>query len=120
MIPVSILTANDQHAGAAPVTRFRGLSRRGALIVVGRVGVLAREGLRLVPLLYQQPTTDPGQGSDREMYARVIADMQQGASYYDAVRKELSEGRYGMQSVFNWRTPLFLSAIAAMPSMLWP
>jgi len=106
-------------SGIIPETRFAGLARGPALLIVV-LTLVAIVALVIVGTLHQDPPTDPGRGSDRDMYSRVIDDMQHGVDYYAAARQELSEGHYGMQSVFNWRTPLFPSFIALFPSMLWP
>ena len=46
--------------------------------------------------------------------------MRAGQDYYGAARVELSRGHYGMQSVFNWRTPLLAWFIALFPNTVWP
>lgn len=100
-------------------TRFAALPRQTALLVV-MIAILATVALVYFGLLHQDPPVDPNRGSDRDMYARVIDHMRHGIDYYAAARQELSEGQYGMQSVFNWRTPLFASFVALFPSLLWP
>jgi hypothetical protein len=54
------------------------------------------------------------------MYTKLIDRMQHAVDYYAAARQQLTEGHYGMQSVFNWRTPLFAEFVALFPSLLWP
>jgi hypothetical protein len=101
-----------------PATRFAGLSRRAAILILTVTG-LACAGLLYVALIHVDAVSDPSRGSDREMYERVVGQMRQGVNYYDAARAELSAGGYGMQSVFNWRTPLFPSLLALVPATVW-
>ena len=105
--------------GTITRTRFAALPRGAALaaLLIASVGMIA---LVYIGLLHQDPPVDPNRGSDRDMYARLIEQMQQGVNYYDAARQELSDGHYGMQSVFNWRTPTWASFVALFPSLLWP
>jgi hypothetical protein len=102
-----------------PSTRFARLPRP-AIVVAAIVALLATLALLYVALVHQDPPVDPSRGSDRDMYARLIEHMRQGADYYAAARQELSEGRYGMQSVFNWRTPFYASVLALFPGLIWP
>jgi hypothetical protein len=63
---------------------------------------------------------NPNDGGDVSMYRRTIDDMRQGKDYYAAAQQELLAGHYGMQSVFNWRTPALTSFLAWFPNVLWP
>ena len=56
--------------------------------------------------------------SDAKMYRRVVNRVQAGGDYYDALGSELRLGGYPMRSVFNWRTPLLLNAIAFLTEPL--
>jgi len=56
--------------------------------------------------------------SDLELYSAEVTRIHAGASYYDAAAVELAERGYPMQSIFNWRTPLPVRLIAALPESL--
>lgn len=53
---------------------------------------------------------------DIDTYSAIASDMRAGEGYYDAARHQLLEGGYGLQSVFNWRTPLHPQLVALAPS----
>jgi len=48
------------------------------------------------------------------MYQRVVQRLQTGENYYDALGSELRNGKYPSKSVFNWRSPFHLMALAVM------
>ncbi|MDR3473998.1 MAG: hypothetical protein P4M09_20255 [Devosia sp.] len=102
-----------------PATRFAGLPR-AAIVIAVVAALLATIALVYIALIHQDPPVDPARGSDRDMYARLIDHMRHGVDYYAAARQELSEGQYGMQSVFNWRTPFYASFLALFPALVWP
>lgn len=99
-----------------PPTRFAGIPRHWA------IAILAGAALAIVALVHvalAQPDPIPStKGSDIDMYAAVIAHMRHGQDFYGALRDGLSAGHYGMKSVFNWRTPFFMSLVALFPSLL--
>jgi len=51
---------------------------------------------------------------DIDLFSAVVARIRAGERYYDAMGTELRQRRYPTASVFNWRTPLLYSAIAAI------
>jgi hypothetical protein len=98
-----------------PSTRLAGLSRNWAIAIL----VLAGLAFLCLSLAAQIPIPEPtisARGSDQQMYAGVVEALRRGVPYYDALRAGLSAGHYGMQSVFNWRTPFFMSVTALLPS----
>lgn len=99
-----------------PPTRFAGLPRYCAIaILVGMA--LAIFVLALVAMAQPDPTPS-SDGSDIDMYAGVVEHMRHGEDFYGALRAGLSAGHYGMKSVFNWRTPFFMSLVALFPTLL--
>lgn len=101
-----------------PATRFADLPR-GVCATILIVAAAALAGLVYLALVHVDAVSDPQRGSDREMYERLVGQMRQGVDYYAAARAELSAGGYGMQSVFNWRTPLFPWLLALLPATSW-
>jgi hypothetical protein len=98
-----------------PPTRLAGLSRNWAIAVMVMAG-LAFLGLYLAAQIPVPEPTISARGSDQQMYAGVVEALRHGVPYYDALRTGLSAGHYGMQSIFNWRTPFFMSLTALLPS----
>src|SRR5688500_2533608 len=60
-----------------------------------------------------------GRGGDGALHQATLARTAHGENYYDAVDKELRARRYPTRSLFNWRTPLPVWAIAQLPSPAW-
>lgn len=91
-----------------------------ALAVVTLVAVAASiAGLIVTGLLHPAaPDGRPAHG-DLDTYAEVIAAMQAGIPYYEALHEALLRHGYGTLSVFNWRPPAFMSTLAALPSLFW-
>lgn len=57
---------------------------------------------------------------DAALYARIVDRLRHGEDYYSAAHIELLSGHYyPTLSVFNWRTPLLMTLIAAAPATLW-
>jgi hypothetical protein len=52
--------------------------------------------------------------SDIKLYQRVVDRLRSNENYYEALGSELRKGGFPTRSVFNWRTPLHLTAVAAM------
>ena len=59
---------------------------------------------------------DRGPG-DIGLYTSEVQRIRDGQSYYDAVAAELHERGYPTRSAFNWRTPLPVTLIAALPEL---
>jgi hypothetical protein len=53
---------------------------------------------------------------DAATYANIIDRMRAGEGYYQAAHSELIANGYGTRSVFNWRTPFYLSLLSMLPS----
>jgi hypothetical protein len=65
-----------------------------------------------------EPETGPVHG-DLDTYAEIVANLRAGQGYYAALHEALLAHGYSTISVFNWRPPLFLSAVAWLPSTAW-
>jgi hypothetical protein len=98
-----------------PSTRLAGLSRNWALGIM-ITALLAILCFGAIALLQPDGPPDPNKGSDQQMYARVVEGLRHGGDFYETLRAQLSAGHYGMKSVFNWRTPFFMSLVALFPS----
>lgn len=62
-------------------------------------------------------TVRDGGGADLRLYKAEIERVHQGESYYDVAADELRGRGYATSSIFNWRAPLLVEAIAALPSV---
>src|SRR5262249_22204676 len=51
---------------------------------------------------------------DVSMYQHIVASLQAGRPYYEAVGSALREGHYATREPFNWRTPLLMTALARL------
>lgn len=100
-----------------PLTRFHDLRPGLAWTVLAAFAAIA---LLLVLLALQmvEPEAVAGRQGDLHMYGQVVERLKAGEPYYQALHTELVDGGYGLQSVFNWRPPFFLSALALSPSPL--
>jgi hypothetical protein len=98
-----------------PATRLAGFSRNWAIAVLA-AAMLAVLGLAAIALTQPVVPVDPSQVGDVHMYARVVDGLRHGGEFYDTLNANLIAGHYGMQSVFNWRTPFFMSLVALFPS----
>jgi hypothetical protein len=100
-----------------PETRFAALSpaaRLGLLVAAAILGVLLL-WTALQPPLPLHDSQGPG---DRATYAAIVERLKAGESYYPAAHAELLANNYGTLSVFNWRTPLWPTLLAAIPGSL--
>ena len=102
-----------------PHTRLFGLSRPVAVVTLAVVALALLAFLVIAFAESQLPQPEAPKDSDMAMYARLIDHMRQGEDYYAATRTELSNGHYGMQSVFNWRTPFLPWSLSLLPSNAW-
>jgi hypothetical protein len=100
-----------------PSTRLAGLSRNWAIAVLA-IAALALLCLGAISLTQHDAPFDPTKTGDLHMYANVVDGLRHGGDFYDTLRAQLVAGHYGMKSVFNWRTPFFMSLTALMPSNL--
>ncbi|MEJ0096906.1 MAG: hypothetical protein WDM84_01640 [Bauldia sp.] len=101
---------------AFPATRFRGLRRPTALIVLAVTG-LAILLLLPVALAYRNPPPAHAGDGDLALYGRIVTDLRAGQSYYPAAHAELAAGHYGTLSVLNWRTPAYPWILSLFPSV---
>ena len=97
------------------------VSRRTAyrlLLAIGFPAVFALT-LWLTPAkpVSTTPTT-PQTLTDRELFTAVVDGMRTGRSYYEVYGAESRTRGYPTRSVFNWRTPLLLPAIASLTPRL--
>src|SRR5678815_1838583 len=53
-----------------------------------------------------------GHGGDAALFLAVTNRVASGEPYYRSMRDELVSRQYPTASVFNWRTPLYLEALA--------
>jgi len=98
-----------------PSTPLAGLSRNWAIAVLA-AAVLALLCLGAIAVTQHVVPADPTKVGDEHMYANVVDGLRHGGDFYDTLRAQLSAGHYGMKSVFNWRTPFFMSLVALFPS----
>jgi hypothetical protein len=60
----------------------------------------------------------PARGEDDvSLHAAIVQRLTAGQSYYEATGDELRQRGYPTRSIFNWRTPLLFSAVAAAPGV---
>ena len=89
------------------------LTTQQAAIVLLAVLTLMAWGVATVRGGAPEPTNTTQQ-SDGGTYQKVVIRLQAGEQYYEALGAELRAGGYPTKSVFNWRTPLHLTAVAAL------
>lgn len=102
-----------------PTTRFQDL-RPGLARVVLAVFAAVALLLALQALSIVEPEQSPDRKGDLYTYAQVVERLKAGEGYYQALHTELVDGGYGLQSVFNWRPPFFLSMLSLSPVPLLP
>lgn len=102
-----------------PVTGFTRLSPRAARVVLFALLAVTSlsVGVSLSPV--RQGFADKGNRGpgDIALYRAELERMHAGESYYAVAADELPARGYPTKSVFNWRTPLPLTLIAALPSV---
>ncbi len=54
------------------------------------------------------------EGTDLQLYAAEVEQLRVGGNYYDIAARELTTRGFPTKSVFNWRTPLPFTLIAAV------
>jgi hypothetical protein len=106
-------------------TRFEGLSRLGAFLVLGLFG-LAIFGCET--LLARSRPRDQGKPQavevaenqgDLGLFKAIVERIGRGEGYYEAFASEARQRGYGTRSVFNWRTPLHLWFLGHLPGPGW-
>ncbi len=105
---------------AAGLTRYASLTRLQALLVLACTALSMVWCLAVAPrnTLIPKSYNNKDQG-DMAVYQAVVKRIQGGAGYYDALGTELRAANRPTASIFNWRTPLYLPAIAWLPSLAW-
>ena len=98
-------------------TRFARLSRprRMVVLAVTLAAMLALAWVAIQPVTVAVGAVAGPTEGDFVSYQRIIERMRAGEGYYDAAHEVLVADGYGTRSVFNWRTPLWPAAIAALP-----
>jgi len=107
-----------------PATAFSSLSTRAARVLLTVTLLAALGGAAWAPAPAGSENESPGSGrrggqGDVALHQATLARTASGASYYDAVNVELRARRYPTRSIFNWRTPLPVWAIAQFPGPAW-
>ncbi len=106
-----------QPAFVAP-SAWRRLSPRAArwCLVVAALGLAVCIAITASPLA-KGKADDVGRGAnDMTLYSAEVERVAQGEAYYDAIGDELRKQGYPTRSAFNWRTPLLVWLLAALPS----
>ena len=113
------------HLGG-PTTAFSRLSTRAARGMLAATLLAALGGAAWAPAPQlgdgsARPSGERpgGREGDIALHRATLARTAHGENYYDAVDAELRARRYPTRSLFNWRTPLPVWAIARMPSPAW-
>jgi hypothetical protein len=104
---------------ATPTITATGISPRHAQVALA---VFAAATLFFVAVTLSPLKSGFADASDRGpgdvgLYVAEVERMRDGQSYYDAVATELHERGYPTRSPFNWRTPLPVALIAALPEL---
>src|SRR5438045_3661393 len=144
---MTVLSSENSTAMRRARTRFVVLGRRGAMLVLVVVGVLGGVGLRVgareevgraggqwwagglgwvvvvcLRVGRRETVVRPelkGQRGDLALYQAILKRVSGGEGYYEVVAGELRGRGFGMQSVFNWRTPMLTWALARLPNAKW-
>ena len=79
--------------------------------------LLALASIGLAALSNPAPAIPPVRQAETDFAAfrAVVGKLRAGSSYYPSMGSELRSRGYPTRDVFNWRTPLHLSAVSAMP-----
>ncbi len=93
------------------MTRRSRLRIRATLVLTG-LAILAVAALRTERPVVS--TTNPDDG-DVVAYKELIGRLRTGTPYYAAVGSVLRTRNYASREIFNWRTPAFFLALAALP-----
>jgi hypothetical protein len=101
------------------MTRFAGLSRGHALLIVS--ATLAAGGWCLVAALSPKKSeqSTAANGSDLRLYRTIVEHVRAGEDYYEAAGHELRAVGYPTGSIFNWRPPLYAWVFSLFPTLVW-
>lgn len=89
--------------------------RRAATLLFSVVAMFAVLASVHVP---EPPAPAPGDRGDVATYEAIVSRLRAGEPYYTVVGSELRSRHYRTREVFNWRTPLLWSSLAAVPGAL--
>ena len=92
------------------------MRRRHAALMLG-AGLLAFVTLATTPIPARPQASDSRPG-DMAVFETMLSRVRAGEPYYSVFGDELRRGHYPARSVFNWRTPLLLSALARVPDVV--
>ncbi len=103
-------------------TSFKRFSRRQAHAVLALLvaSILFCVGVTLSPMAQGRADAQhETSGSDIALYKALAERVRGGESYYAALAEELPARGYPTRSVFNWRTPLPMWLIGALPDAMF-
>lgn len=102
-------------------TAWRRLSPATArcCLLLAVLGIAASVAVSLSPLAKGRADAAGRGANDMTLYRDEVVRVARGEPYYDAVADELRNQGYPTRSVFNWRTPLVVWTLAALPSPRW-
>lgn len=104
---------------AAFASRFEGLPRTRALLVLAALACLIFGGMALsviAPLKGPESVISPGGQGDFALYQSVAARVRSGEDYYAAAAAELRARHYALKPALNFRLPTLAWTLAALPS----
>ena len=105
--------AAGQFDAARPAPRFKHW-REVRLVFWTLIG-LGLVAITFSPWKSGYADDETRKGTDLQLYAGEVQRMRAGGSYYDVAAYELTTRGFPTKSVFNWRTPLPFTFIAAVP-----
>ena len=88
--------------------------RTRAVLTLLALGAIGLAGLRS-PAPTAGPAATKSDKSDVTTYQAVVAGLRAGEPYYEVLGFELRRLGYPTRDAFNWRTPLLLRAVSAVP-----
>lgn len=87
----------------------------GALVAAGFLVAIAVSPQAIAP----RASAVPEERTDPALYRAEADRVRAGENYYDVLADELPARGYPTRSVFNWRTPLPVWLIGALPGAAW-
>lgn len=88
------------------------------ILILSTLGIAACIAVSLSPLAKGRADAQSRGANDMTLYRDTVARVAAGERYYDVAAEELRKQGYPTRSVFNWRTPLLIWLLAALPSPL--